>query len=207
MKIYERNVFAFQDKELFSPIRKKTDYAKVVLNSAKCLLVNSLFDKKEERKLKFVIDKMSRIFLSKKNVIISFSFPLTLSELDENQISLETRAGRTVDNRTISLALSILNNEDFLIDSSPMRYWYNSDDPDSIEETIQLIEELLQIEPAYIRYDIDPENVDGKRHPLHHLDVNYSTYGTYKIGLNGLLSEDNFIDILNINTDCYYLSK
>lgn len=45
-----------------------------------------------------------------------------------------------------------------------------------------IISYLFTTEDSYVRYDYDEEHVE-MNHPLNHLDVNYSTYGTYKIGL------------------------
>ena len=69
-----------------------------------------------------------------------------------------------------------------------------------------LLEEMLSFEPGYIRYDIDEQNENGTLHPLHHLDVNYSAYGAYKIGLNAKLVNGYFENILDISTDCCFLS-
>lgn len=45
-----------------------------------------------------------------------------------------------------------------------------------------IISYLLTVEDSYVRYDYDEAHVEVN-HPLNHLDINYSTYGTYKIGL------------------------
>lgn len=45
-----------------------------------------------------------------------------------------------------------------------------------------IISYLLTVEDSYVRYDYDEAHVEAN-HPLNHLDINYSTYGTYKIGL------------------------
>ena len=70
---------------------------------------------------------------------------------------------------------------------------------------LEIIEELILVEPSYVRFDIDPENQKGHLHPLNHLDVNYSQAGTYKIGLRTAITLDEFEDILNVDTNCYYI--
>ena len=61
------------------------------------------------------------------------------------------------------------------------------------------------IEPAYIRYDYDPDNEKGKLHPLYHLDLHYSQYSTFKIGLFDKIAGDFFEDIHNVKTDCIFI--
>jgi len=48
---------------------------------------------------------------------------------------------------------------------------------------------------------------NGKMHPLYHLDVNYSSGASYKIGLYNELQIEEFKEILDITTDCLYLSS
>jgi hypothetical protein len=64
---------------------------------------------------------------------------------------------------------------------------------------------LLSEEFGYLRYDFDEKNENGKLHPLNHLDINYSNSATYKLGLENMLCEEDFIDVLNVKTDCWYL--
>lgn len=65
-----------------------------------------------------------------------------------------------------------------------------------------VIKVLMTFEPCYIRYDYDVENFEEKIHPLHHIDVNYSDIGTFKLGFNDSiqilerLELDKFEDIL-----------
>lgn len=42
---------------------------------------------------------------------------------------------------------------------------------------------LMMFELSYIRYDYDEKNQDDKYHPLHHIDINYTELGSYKIGI------------------------
>lgn len=58
---------------------------------------------------------------------------------------------------------------------------------------------------AILAYDYDPRSSNGALHPLYHLDVNMSLKGTYKIGLKSKLSPEEFENIVNKSTDCYYL--
>ncbi len=62
------------------------------------------------------------------------------------------------------------------------------------------------MEDGYIRYDYDLKNKNGKKHPLYHLDINYSSGVTYKVGLRHAVSDSEFQDILDVKTDCAYLN-
>ena len=59
---------------------------------------------------------------------------------------------------------------------------------------------------GYIRYDYDEKHENEKIHSLHHLDINYSSKGTYKIGLKKALKDEDFIDMLDLRTECKYLN-
>lgn len=71
----------------------------------------------------------------------------------------------------------------------------------------EIIKKLLVFESGYLRYDYDIQHEDGRLHPLNHLDINYSSDGTFKIGLIDSINSDEFIDILDINTESYYIAK
>ena len=72
-------------------------------------------------------------------------------------------------------------------------------------EAYRLLEYFWAHEPCYLRYDYDPMNSKGSLHPINHLDINISVNGSYKVGLKSRLSPDEFEDIVNKSTDCYYL--
>lgn len=72
-------------------------------------------------------------------------------------------------------------------------------------DAYKLLEYFWAHEPCYLRYDFDPKSSNGALHPLCHLDVNMSSKGSYKIGLKSKLSPSEFENIVNKNTDCYYL--
>ena len=68
-----------------------------------------------------------------------------------------------------------------------------------------MLEYFWAHEPCYLRYDHDPISCNGNLHPLNHLDVNMSLKGSYKLGLKSRLSPEEFENIVNKSTDCYYL--
>lgn len=70
----------------------------------------------------------------------------------------------------------------------------------------QNINEVWHMEEGYIRYDYDPIYEKTRTHPLNHLDINYSSDITYKIGMNRKISIKEFINILDIKEDCAFLA-
>ena len=66
---------------------------------------------------------------------------------------------------------------------------------------------LLKSEPCYLRYDYDPKNENGKKHPLFHLDVNFFKYGNWKIGLHDMITPYRFCQIFNKENDCEFFEN
>jgi len=86
------------------------------------------------------------------------------------------------------------NDNSYISDAKQADYW-------------KMILYLIEFEPGYMRYDFDEKNDNGKIHPLHHLDINYSNNATYKLGLEAKLTPELFLDLINKETDCFFLSK
>ena len=154
-----------------------------------------------------IIDKQSRIFVYLSlNKFYSFEYPCQV-ELDKytHQVnSVYTTSGLRCTLELISNAISILDEVkcDSIIDVYESR---DEDDAFLNIDAYKLLEYFWAHEPCYLRYDYDPKSSNGALHPLCHLDVNMSLKGSYKIGLKSKLSPSKFEDIVNKNTDCYYL--
>lgn len=206
MKTFERDILSFQQDLFFIPIRDKVDYARVLLNAARSLIIDYTTGNRSEvaGNFKLVIDKMSRLFFYTNCKFFSISFPFRVGIDQDGLIEIETYRGRLLDSKAISSSISILKNNQFLLKPSPIEYFGEIDGSDI--EGLFLLEEIFQFEPAYIRYDNDPDNVNGNLHPLDHLDLNYSSYGTYKIGLKKAIDGSYFENIVNISTDCSFLT-
>ena len=205
MKVISRKLLPFQEKEFILPIRDKIDYVRLILYSARLLLLK--YDTGSVAvtcSLKVLVSKMSRLFVYKDAKFFSVSFPFNIINNGNDVEEISTYSGNKVDNQVISSAISILNNDQFKLKPSPMDFWIETDSSEIAG--LYLLEEIFLFEPGYIRYDIDPERIKGKLHPLHHLDVNYSSYGTYKLGLNDKIVDSYFENILNISTDCSFIA-
>jgi hypothetical protein len=204
MKIIERDIFPFKEDEFFYAIRDKIDYARLIIYTTRYLLLNmETKDIECSSQLKLCIDKMSRLFFYKGKKYFSVSFPFSV-QIDGNEIiDISTFSGKAINSKSLSSVISILDDTAFKINPSLTDYYIESDTAESIG--IAILEEIFQSEPAYIRYDNDPANEKGKLHPLNHLDINFSSYGTYKIGLDNEIETMIFDNILNIRTDCSFL--
>lgn len=204
MKVIEKDILLFQERDFSVPIRDKTDYAKIIVVAAKIFLIDYLPDvSKCNSKIRLVIDKMSRLFFYKNEKFYSISFPFNV-ETEENVVKkITSYSGRKLDNQSISALISILDNPEFQLNPSPIDFYSQSNDID--EDSFSLLEEIFRFEPAYIRYDNDLDNENGKKHPQHHLDFNYSSYGTFKFGLKIVPDENYFQNLMDINTDCSFL--
>lgn len=204
MKTIECKILPFQEKDLFSPLRNKVDYAKLLVLSARILLLDYESQIPSSSNMRLVIEKMNRLFFYNEGKYFSISFPFNVLFDGDKITSITSYSGREVDSKSISAVISILENEQFIMNPSLIDFYI---EPFGIDSSgLFLLEEIFQFEPSYIRYDHDIERENGKLHPLHHLDVNYSTYGTFKIGLNNAITHQYFEDLQNINTECYYIT-
>lgn len=204
MKIIERDIFPFKEDEFFFAVRDKIDYARLIIYTTRYLLLNMDTAGIDcNSRLKLCIDKMSRLFFYKEKKYLSVSYPFSV-QIDGNKIiDISTFSGTVINSKSLSSVISILDDNAFKINPSLTDYYIESDTVESIG--IAILEEIFQSEPAYIRYDNDPANEKGKLHPLNHLDVNFSSYGTYKIGLENEIQTIFFDNILDIRTDCSFL--
>ncbi len=174
-----------------------------MLSARNLLLEYDLAGAVATSKMKLIIDKMSRLFFYKKDKYFSVSFPFSV-RTEENQLTeIASYSGKKVDFRSISAVMSILDNEHFRINPSPIDFYIESSRIDSIG--LSLLEEIFQFEPSYIRYDKDSDNENGKLHPLYHVDINYSTYGTYKLGFDDGITTGYLENLINVNTECSFI--
>lgn len=194
----------FQEDLFFRATREKTDYAKIVLAAARLLLLN-LGDEAapSTSQLKLIISKMSRLFVYKIDKYYSVAFPFNVAISDNQVLNIQTFRGTIVDSRCISLAFSFLENEQFILQPAPSLFSIDCSPIDAVG--LSLLEEIFLLEPCYLRYDVDPEHENGNLHPLIHIDINYSSYGTYKLGVSKKLSGASFENVVDILTECLFL--
>lgn len=162
------------------------------------------------------IDKMKRLFVCYEDKIISFLFPFnieinTFDNVEYLKLYI-AHTGLEIDAQKVSILKSI-----FLCVLDEMKSMeecvseiYLALDESQIEDEEKsdyfiIVNYLLNREYGYLRYDHDIKNANGLLHPEHHLDINYSSNSTYKIGLDSAIDDNYFIDLLNLQTDSKFI--
>lgn len=153
----------------------------------------------------YIIDK----YLPDHKKIVIMSFPFNI-DLKFKSICLKYK-DKDIRPREISMIKSVLN---YMYDKNHTLY-------DSIIEVLfdmelnneeervlnDIVVELLSFNEGYIRYDYDPENEQGKIHPLYHLDLFFSNQSTFKIGLLRRYKMNDLLELLDYEKPCKYLNE
>ena len=196
-------------EKIIKPIRKKEDIIVLLLESMKMFLVGNIIDNKDSKgKVIIRVDKMSRIIFEIKDKYFSFNFPFNLENRELIKF-YDSGIGIDIDNKVVSILLGIFNDELIKNDSLEEIYYelaYIEGIPE-IENVWRLVRKLMLFESGYLRYDYDLDRANGKLHPIHHFDICFSSGNSFKVGLDDKIDIDEFIDILDIQTECYYLGK
>lgn len=152
-----------------------------------------------------------RLFFYSRDKFFSVAYPFLVSIQDKKVNDIKTLNGKNLDSYAISSALAILKDDNFIRNPSLTEFYIGWNETDSFELDINIdlgiaiLEEIFQFEPSYIRYDYDQKHEKGKKHPLNHFDICYSSHGTFKIGLEKRIDSNFFEDILDLSTDCIYI--
>ena len=195
----------------FKPIKNKIQIIELLMNSIKYMLINpTIKESNAKGKIIVRIDKMSRIFFVKSDKYFSIMFPFYIKK--NEGYSFKFRNEMEVDNRITSEVISLINEPSFhsgcSLEFIEKISLYQEDSCN--ENYWSFLRELLMMEDGYLRYDYDRINYEkhGKKdiHPLHHYDLFYGSNSTFKIGLRRKISEEDFLDLLNIKTDCKFIN-
>ena len=207
MKILEYSLDKFQFRIISSSFRTKIDVIRFWMNAIKLMSAYSAPSTVDvQAKLQVKIDKMSRIFVSSEEKCFSVNFPFSVRE-DSEGVSFHNIHYGAVDSKASSEVLSLISSSAM---ASPEVLDFAEPITDSCYSSKfywSLFRDLLLEEDGYIRFDHDPDNENGKLHPLNHLDVFYSQSSTFKIGVGSRLSMQELSDILDIKSECHFLSK
>ena len=152
-------------------------------------------------------ERLNRAFIVKGNQIVSFAFPFSIySRVDDDGKHLFCVNYRDIvlSPEIISKAMSFAKSLD--LDKSSYAAQVQGVDfrDSSMKSAIRLFEQILSLEPSYIRYDYDKQSSNGTMHPLYHFDVNYNKNYTYKIGLYRNLEVSKMREVLDQNSDSWY---
>lgn len=195
------------------PLRTREDAILLILNTIRMFDISKFLSDERKEKVVISINKMNRIFYILEGKMFSMQFPFCVekSEEDEEIRIYEKFTGLEITPRVLSVlieAFEKLKREDVDFDTvfEIMMESQAYADEFTSKNMWLLISHLLKYDLGYLRYDRDPENESGKMHPLNHLDICLDTSATYKIGLSKEIEFTDFRNILDITTECAYIS-
>ncbi|AFU67754.1 hypothetical protein P700755_000750 [Psychroflexus torquis ATCC 700755] len=206
-------------KDIFFPkerLKNKIQIINILLEASRYILSNPEVKKEDAKgEIRLVIDKMSRLFFVSDKKSYSIIFPFKIYQ-EEDQFSLSFHNNIEIDSYLITQTKSAINCNGFE-DHCVLGFADTIHDivnDETNEDLWFFVRELMLLEDGYIRYDNDPngfaiakEKGVPHKHPLDHYDLFYTNAATFKIGLEKDISTEQFIDLLNRQTDCYYLKN
>lgn len=212
-KKYEFDIDKAYLDRFFSPVRDKVKIIELLMESIRYMTLNpSVSEENKAGKIIIQIEKMSRLFFFTKEKSFSIAFPFFISN-ENNEYRFIFKNLVEVNGELISQIISSITCDKFDSHCSLDFIEPISDFEESNDTFWIFLKELFLMETGYIRYDYDPQNYEKfksegneHQHPLHHCDIFYSSNSTFKLGLKKSLLESEFIDLLNINTNCKYLT-
>lgn len=216
MKRIEFELSDFLYEQSLLPIRSKRDLLELLSHAIKFLVSSSIPQsdpRSDEKKLVLYVDKMSRLLFCVENKIFTFHLPLQVDILTTGHLSLRYKDLLKIDSMVSSLLLSIFSQHEVFdgpLESLDERILAEIIENDWAEidfsGLFELIKHFIFFEPGYLRYDYDPAHANGRLHPEHHLDIFFSSTSTMKVGLHSKVDKCWMLDLLDINTDCKYIS-
>jgi len=197
---------AFALDYLFRPnffIKRKTDVIKIWLDLIRIIItVPYSSDRRNKEIIIFKNENFKRVFFLRDNQIVSLNFPFRLIHLDNNLLRVYLK-DQNITSIELSKLQEILNGEEFFSSCfySDIDRIFNTQEEDRIW---LLLKEILLAEDGYIRYDYDMEH-----HPdvPHHFDIFFTNNSTFKLGLRSEINLDAMIDILDRNTNIYFVNR
>lgn len=215
-KQIEFNIGEFFLGKVSKIIRKKEDVIILLLETVKMFSTGIVIpDSERKGKVILKIDKMSRLFFEIENKCFSFNFPFSIKESTEKEIIVyDCILDISLDAKIISIFLSIFSAKVLDKESLEDIFFELLEVEDLVSNKIsnrnivwKILEKLMLFESGYLRYDYDLEYENGLMHPINHLDICFSSGNTFKIGLHDNYNIERLVDIMDIQTECYFLEK
>lgn len=195
------------------PLRTREEAILLILNTIRMFDISKFLLDERKEKVVISINKMNRIFYVLDGKMFSMQFPFCVDKSgDDEEVRIYHKSsGVDITPRVLSVlieAFEKIKSEDVDFDTvfEIIMESEGYDDEVTPKNMWLLISHLLKYDLGYLRYDIDPEKENGKMHPLNHLDICLDTSATYKIGLSKELTFSEFRNILDITTECAYIS-
>ncbi|WP_425072419.1 hypothetical protein [Sagittula sp. S175] len=208
MKIEPFDLDQYQAANLVTVFRERNNIILFWMRVAKTILsfVKPKPDQVRGRML-VCTDKMHRVFVENQGKMFSTALPFSVNNVD-GFYSCTLRSGIDLSSKLSSEIIAALSTTASFTNSEVLGFADDimgiSDDPDTLWAALS---ELVNTDDGYIRFDHDPDREDGRRHPLNHVDIFFSQSATFKIGVSEKLKIDALSDLLNVQTDCHYISN
>ena len=201
MKIKNFAIPKIEVDEYGVAIRNKTNYCKLLFKSIQLILASTP-TRQTNNVMVLYIDKTSRLIYKTTTRLFSINFPFTLIENDDD---IEIRLhNNKIDSRVCSLLIGLMDEEHANMEELLEKIY--EDVPSFwVKEIIEILSELNKTDSGYVRFDNDPENENGGKHPKFHLDFFFDTATNVKVGLTEQISLKQFTDILDLSNNCWYL--
>lgn len=198
-----KNIFLIQ-------IKNKLDVLKIILEIIKLININFYYSNckttKNWGKILINLNKMKRIYLLFDEKKYSIVFPFIIN-FEKKKIYFNNLE---IDSKVISDIQCVINSMDNWSNQSFEQFveliWSIDKDYDYQDDFWLLLKSIFMIEDWYIRCDYDIEHDMWKKHPINHFDIFYSNSLTLKLWLKKKISDKEFIDILDKDKDCLFLT-
>lgn len=201
---------------LADKLKKQIHYVQTVLQIVNLILTWNKSDNRNSVTFPYLYivgnGNANRAYIVKQNSILSFLFPLGIS-LKVDAVGCDNWI---INKRDIVLTLPIISRcidfaNSIAQKKAPTKLLdiaKNIIPTDNVSIiAFDLLEYLLLTESCYIRYDNDPQHSNKYLHPKFHFDVNFSKDGTYKMGTFNNIRLDTFKDLLEKETNSWYIKK
>ena len=217
MKKFDFNLGKYIYDLIKKPFRTKIEFILLILETIKIINNPNITSNSAMGKIILKIDKMNRLFYEVENKIFSIQFPFFIEkEKDQNNFRIyDNELGKVIDNKTTSVLIGIFFGKDdkATFDKISFENFFETlyspskeDKNIETEDLWKLIKKLILFDIGYLRYDYDEKHANGKLHPLNHLDINYESNATYKIGLDDKIKIEDLIDIVDSTSECSFLN-
>lgn len=189
----------------FRPLRSRVDIIILLLESIRIIINNINTTKKDVGKMTLHIDKMKRLFFFSKEKFFSINFPFFINNGPDGNIVYDSY-DKNIDSRIISKIMGLFSEKNILASNNLSVFFDMLEDIYEEKDVWNIIIELLTFEEGYIRFDDDIEHM-GELHPQYHIDIYYKDNNKIKFGLKKIISENDFLGLLDSKSDCYFLNK
>lgn len=206
MKCFKFQIDAYQAQWMLKPIRSKRDIIYLLMQSIKIMLLPQVNTPGAVGEMLLHVAKMNRLVFAFEKKIFSINFPFSAYQKD-GALSFRCNHHSKIDSKVTSEVLSVIGeiekfeSKEILHFADPISSFCEFDD-----DFWSLFRELLMFEDGYIRYDHDEIRDNDALHPLHHFDVFYSSSSTFKLGSAKSVTAAHFVDVLDLSTNCHFVS-